>query len=41
VEDDFICDDRDQLEVIQMVNSMTDEEFAEYIESLNQSKTND
>lgn len=30
---EYICDDRNQLEEVKKINSMTDEEFAEYIKS--------
>lgn len=33
---EYICDDRDQLDVIHKVNSMSDEEFEQYIQSLRQ-----
>ena len=35
---EFICDDRNQIEKLREVNSMTDEEFAEYIASINKDK---
>lgn len=31
---EYICDDRDQLSVIHKINSMSDEEFERYIQSL-------
>lgn len=31
---EYVCDDRDQLDVIHEVNSMSDEEFERYIQRL-------
>lgn len=33
---EYICDDRNQLEVIHKVNSMTDDEFKKHIQKLKQ-----
>lgn len=43
--DDYICDDRNMLEEVQMIKNMTDEEFEEHIaklkEKLNYEKDKD
>ena len=39
--DDYICDDRNVLDDLKKVSSMTDEEFEEYLKSLENEQNKD
>ena len=38
---EYICDDRNQFEEVKKINSMTDEEFAEYIKDAKEKNNTD